>query len=796
MRRDPLILVLMASVALPAAAHAQQSSQRAALEEIVVTARKRSESIFEIPVSVSAMTGAALAQAGITTGQDMSDLIPGLDFRQVGFVGLDNNMRFRGMIQQIITPSTQIGALFWDGSYIGGGGGFLPLGDMERVEVIKGPQTAYFGRNTFAGAVNYIPKMPGDTWEGNIVAQWSPTEHDKFNVNAGVGGPVTEKFGIRVWGGYNRTGGNLSFGDGEPFGQITYKSMTSTMTLNPSDSVRLKLTGYYTYETDTSLGVGSPATTPAGGCGLIYRGQQIDVVTGALTPYTADLSKLTIGGFCGEFPSSPVYTTPYSRYPQPNKIFGGQARFDAMTKLDPNAAAYGIIPTPKGGFGGWAQTYRIQGSGDFDVGNHTVSFIASQANTGSTSIVDFFYGIPFTGTDPQLTYPIGTSTAILERYGEGRFSSPQDQRLRYLAGVTYYWQRYSSFPDASVANTSVDYQKSTTFAVFGSFDYDFTDDLTLSVEARYSKDKFNAIKFGNPNLPCTNPALVCDQTDKLNAFIPRVIVKYRPMDGATAYASFSQSKLLGLATQAAYINSIAPTVITADAVAKFGIFTPPQRNTQYEIGWKQQWDDWSMTLAIYKIDWKNQPFPAVIFLPTGGTSSFRGPGDSKYSGFDLEVSGLVTDWLSFTSGLAYNNGVMVNYSNYGSNESAELLAPGPLASNGFPVRDNPEWSGSLSPVVFGTWRDHDWSIRIDYIYTGKFYVDYSKYLLNPSASRVNLNAGIDLTTNLRFETYGTNIFNNKTAPSTSGTTTAIGARKMFTGVPQFREFGVRVKANF
>ncbi|MCB2107642.1 MAG: TonB-dependent receptor, partial [Rhodobacteraceae bacterium] len=214
------------------------------------------------------------------------------------------------------------------------------------------------------------------------------------------------------------------------------------------------------------------------------------------------------------------------------------------------------------------------------------------------------------------------------------------------------------------------------------------------------------------------------------------------------------------------------------------------------IGWKQQWDDWSMTLAMFYIDWKNQPFPAVIFLPTGGTSSFRGPGDSKYSGFDLEVNGQVTDWLGFTGTVGYNNGVMSNYSNFGSNESAGLAAPGVVASNGNPVRNNPEWSGSFSPVITGSLYDHNWFVRLDYLYQSKSYTDYSKYNINPSRATVNANAGIDVTDNLSFEVYGVNVFNDKTLPTTSGTTTAIGARKIFSGAPTLREFGLRLKANF
>lgn len=208
--RNLFVASLMASVALPTVHEAY--AQSLALEEIVVTARKRDENIYEIPVSVSAFSQADLDRAGVDNAEDLSAYVAGLDFQGSTSTGGRNNpsIRFRGQNQQIITPSTQTGALFWDGSYIGGGGAFLPLGDLERVEVIKGPQTAYFGRNTFSGAVNLIPKKPGDEWEGDLEFDYSPSQSDEYKIEAGIGGPITDKVGIRLWGSYQRDGGDFS----------------------------------------------------------------------------------------------------------------------------------------------------------------------------------------------------------------------------------------------------------------------------------------------------------------------------------------------------------------------------------------------------------------------------------------------------------------------------------------------------------------------------------------------------------------------------------------------------------
>ena len=177
--RNGVLAALLVSLALPVAHHAR--AQDMALEEIVVTARKRDESLLKIPVSVYAKSQAQLERAGIDNPEELSFFVPGLDFQGSTASGGRQNpsISFRGMIQQTITPSTQTGALFWDGSYVGGGGGFLPLADVERVEVIKGPQTAQFGRNTFAGAVNIIPKLPGAEWERNLALEYSGSQEDE-----------------------------------------------------------------------------------------------------------------------------------------------------------------------------------------------------------------------------------------------------------------------------------------------------------------------------------------------------------------------------------------------------------------------------------------------------------------------------------------------------------------------------------------------------------------------------------------------------------------------------------------
>ena len=790
-----LAYVLMASVAMPTFAIAQQIK----IEEIVVTARKRDESLLEIPLSVSAFSQEMLDRAGIDNAQDLSDFVSGLDFRSTSTSSgrATPDIRFRGMIQQIISPTTQVGALFWDGSYVGGGGGFVPLGDLETVEVIKGPQAAYFGRNTFSGAINYIPKRPGDEWEGKMSVSFSPSDHNEVNINGAVGGPITEKVGVRVWGGYDRDGGDYSFDDGQPFGQTRDRSLSGMLTFNPSDDLRFKFSGYQVRADDTTFNAAVLSREAPGSCQKTFAGTLLNAATGQRTPYTFDLRTLRINIFCDRLPEVINPEFPISRYPTAAQLSNGATGgFAGLSNINPRSEKYGIIRKPDGGLGGFHQTYRLQFGAEYDVGDHTLTATVSRANTGTTTRIDAFNGasnVPNT----QLVFAIGNEIAIREFYYEARLSSPQDQRLRYNVGVSDYNQHYYAFVDPS-RPFPIDRQRNTTFAVFASADYDILDNLTLSAEGRYSKETNIAIENGDPRLKC-GLLYICDQKNDFKDVIPRFILNYKPYDGTTLYASYSYSSLLGVATQAAFISSIAPNIIPPSQVAALGNFTPPQKNVQYEIGWKQKGDTWNATLALYDTDWKNQPFAALIFVPGGaGTSAYRGPGHSVYRGIDFEGNWQATDWLLLSGQLGYNDGKMKTFSSRGTLEQVVLNSgTSSVVADGNPIRYNIKWTGSFSPTIQGEIGERQWYVRSDVVYTGKSYADYSNFNTIGSSKKVNLRAGIDVREGTLIEVYGTNIFQDKQLPSGSTTTTAVNNnREVVLPIINRRDIGVKVTAKF
>jgi len=188
-----MMAIFSTSLTLTMPSHAQQNQEaNVQLEEIIVTARKREESLQDIPIAITAISRSDIEEAAITGLEDISSLASGFYFFNQGQTQpgrYNTQLRFRGLNQAQFSPSFETGALFIDGVYVLNGGTSLSLQDIERVEVIKGPQAAYFGRNTFGGAVNFITRDPSlEKFSGNVSA--SATHRSNFEVTTFLEGPL------------------------------------------------------------------------------------------------------------------------------------------------------------------------------------------------------------------------------------------------------------------------------------------------------------------------------------------------------------------------------------------------------------------------------------------------------------------------------------------------------------------------------------------------------------------------------------------------------------------------------
>jgi iron complex outermembrane recepter protein len=183
------------------------TAQAQTLEEIVVTAQRREQSIQEVPISLEAYTGALLDKEGFRAMEDLSNFSPSVEIdirvqdQDIAIRGLGTTGNNLGLEQAV--PTFSDGVHFGRTSMIMGA--FL---DLERVEVLRGPQPIAFGQNATAGAFSLTSKKPTPEWEANVTAEYG--NWNRFSLEGGVGGPITDTWGIRVAGQHDRLGGYIT----------------------------------------------------------------------------------------------------------------------------------------------------------------------------------------------------------------------------------------------------------------------------------------------------------------------------------------------------------------------------------------------------------------------------------------------------------------------------------------------------------------------------------------------------------------------------------------------------------
>lgn len=170
-------------------------AQDLSLEEIVVTAQKRAETLQDVPVSVNAVSGMKMSEAGITNLEGMTAYVPNLTMNQTG---IGTIIAIRGISSGINQGFEQSVGQYVDGIYYGRAQlARAPLMDMERVEVLRGPQSILFGKNSIAGAISIITAKPTDEFEGSFTALYEP-DHGEQDLRLVLSGPITDTLSGRL----------------------------------------------------------------------------------------------------------------------------------------------------------------------------------------------------------------------------------------------------------------------------------------------------------------------------------------------------------------------------------------------------------------------------------------------------------------------------------------------------------------------------------------------------------------------------------------------------------------------
>lgn len=264
MRKFPL-LVSVALAAMSTSAFAQDAAQQAAPQaeettldegEIIVTATRRAELLSDVPIAVSAVSGEALANTGATDVRALNQLAPSLLVS-----GATSEVNFSARIRGVGTVGENAGlessvALFIDGVYRSRTGvGLSELGDIERVEVLRGPQGTLFGRNASAGLINIITKGPDYDFGGSAAATYG--NYDYLRFDAAVTGPIiADKVAFRLDGVWQQRDGfirNATPGEADINDRDRYL-VRGQLLIEPNDAIKLRLIGDYSKRNEICCG--------------------------------------------------------------------------------------------------------------------------------------------------------------------------------------------------------------------------------------------------------------------------------------------------------------------------------------------------------------------------------------------------------------------------------------------------------------------------------------------------------------------------------------------------------------
>jgi outer membrane receptor protein involved in Fe transport len=722
-----LFVSVLAFVAIGAFAPADGWAQD--VDEITVTARLREESLQEVPISLQAFTDKQLKERNIENVYDIAAFTPNFQMNRNLGRRLD-----RPIIRGVNPPGRgrANASFFVDGVYLPDGLASISttsLDNVERVEVLRGPQSALFGRATFAGAINYITRDIRDVWEAEINAKAG--SDSEYKLSAWASGPIIEDrlkvyvgAGTEGWDGEWRN--DLREGQANASGDINssldFFNGPGVWAPNIPDLAAGDLpcpagVGYIDvlgnregqpgFRPDL---VGCPPqradNTPLGGESLWNA-----VIKFEFTPtdnlefnFKAERSETDDDPFAAEYfnpvfdpvngvqlapglnCAPPVYDVDNEIYIPSPGWYCGELDIDlARSQINfPSFAGVATCP-PGNALPNCIQVQRdAEGNPIRDSNNDVIPILDAngniipvfqsapapflgQRNTTERFLFDATYtwnewqflGRVTAGNyeeenvrDLERNYSLGpVTTGLFEGYSidlaetdsfEFRATSPGDSRLRGLFGYYYYEQeaqgsqrRFNSFSNGYLFSFSRRrFEK--VQAIFGSIEYDLTDQISLSLDARYSED---TIRQGANDEACADGYCVAEQTQY--DIVPRFIVNYNPNDEMNFYFSFSEGNKPNDFNQEWFDDNTSIEIIraaTGDAPCDPSIASDPftaswinensggvcgkalvksERLLNWEIGAKLTLLEGRLisNTALFYMDWTNQAVDAQQCIP-------------------------------------------------------------------------------------------------------------------------------------------------------------------------------------
>lgn len=685
-RRTLISSMIISTLSISAISYAQE------LEEILVTAQKREQTLREVPISVNVLPAGLLEDYGITNIEDMADYIPNLNMTQTG---IGTNIAIRGIASGVNQGFEQSAALFIDGVHHGRAQlSRAPIFDVERVEVLRGPQSILFGKNSTAGAISITNARPEDEFKARISALYG-FEQDERDFRLMLTGPFSDTLSARVAILKSESGGymeNTTLNRDEA--QNDVQVLRGMIRWQPTEDwdINLKLESGSFDSIGRNVEVISPVSLPIP----------------QAVPYASVLAFLTQGSY--------VLDT--------EQNFKRQSNGDYSNNNTKNA------------------TLDIE----VQLGSHTLSSVTGYLAYDYDEMCD----CDFTGAPLFNIHSIEDYKQISE---ELRIASDEDQTVSYLGGL-FFQSSDITFDDtinvpqnsligavlsapppagvgpqlASIMNgssTSRHFTQDTDIAaIFAQATWNITDSTRLIVGARYTSESKDASRnqvLHLPNgtaLPQGDPSqpynilyglfniepydTIRDSRDE-SGFTPQITIQ-QDFDIAMIYASYTTGfKSGGFDVRS---NSHPNPAVNNSVNASGGVIRPitgvfqfeDEEVTNYEIGGKFSLGDAAeLNIAIFRSE-----FDDLQTSQFDGAFSFNVTNASKavVQGLELDGRWAITDSFLLSGGLAYLDFTYNSFPNaqcyFGQTDNIEPFGDNLCDATGKRREFTPEWQGNLT----------------------------------------------------------------------------------------------------
>lgn len=674
--RLAMSIAAIVATAAPAVGAAQ-------LEEITVTAQYRAENVQDVPIAITAMSGDMMAKADISDLTGIAERTPGLTYME--FSPGQTIPSLRGISSADDGAGLDnSAALFLDGVYIGRSAGInFDMYDLERVEVLRGPQGTLFGRNAIGGAISVVSAKPSQ--ETRLKAGITAGNEGIFRAQALASGGLTDNVAAK-----------LTVSHRQHDGFVDNVLLGTELQDEDSTSVR----GQLLLSGDSSEWL---------------------LTVDSMEDDRADMGRTAI-----------VNNAPLTAIAAANGVTGPRQ----------NAS-------PKDGYSS-RDTSGISLQGDFDLGNGTLTTITAlrKAETDwsmASAGVSLGPVAPFDEVMDDIVEEIDTFSQ------EIRWSSMVGDNINYTVGAFYFTEEtdrteifrttvegsYDSFALVSLGDQATrgnDYTRTenetTSYALFGQADWTISEQLSLSIGARFTRDEKDYVAtavncaqvvdgtndgtpfedwagcggVGASGLNIVAESFRVTPSDSWNDFSPKIALNYTPSEGTMIYGTISKGFKSGGFAGSQGVESAASNPVD------------PEEVINYEVGFKSDLSDTlRVNASLFMMDYTDLQIVRFGPVPDSefGTFQTTNIGEADITGVETEFTWYASDNLRFSGFYAYLESEANDLSFNGNDYSGASLRSAP--KNSYSLAAN-----YTLPASYGTWE-----FSLDYNYTDEQTTDFA-----------------------------------------------------------------------